>query len=575
MNLWNDGLERLEGTHCMAEYKKQVVPENRGNPFIEAIPKRLGIDQYIDSLHSLPKFDSSFLNLGAEDRLSLIQQIKPSFWLPFPSHYDKYRGLYNMIKIGYQSRNPLRAMYNRQFARGWDEIYKSGLNDEGKNLAGNVQTAQSLAEIGVSGIGKSKIYERILKRCFPQVIHHSEYQGRKLLMTQVVWLHIECPSGKSVGALCKNFYDKVDELLGSNFYQKYGEKAGNTDALAKRMVKVAAQINLGVLIIDEIQNVHKAHSGGDERMINFITELVNTIGVPVIIIGTFKALYLFNESFANSRRGIPDSYSENIMGLLTCDSWEWNELIENLWDLQYTANFTPLTDELKQLMYYHTVGIPDIAVKLFMHVQSKAILNGGEEKITPTLINEIASKSLRLLQDKFEKIRNGNTSALIELDDIRPNWSSFNEYIKESSFRTKVYGEITESHSRALQQREKETVIEELINFALNIVSNPKIAETLAYQVYDASNGMEKKQNMFLQLAQIAVAAKGQASVNSNVDVNTLPKQKNKKKTKPLLEESDIRFIVQQGNSRKLSTDEALEEAGYIRDCDEILSFCN
>jgi hypothetical protein len=369
VNLWNEGIEKLDGTHCKAEYKDQVVPENRGNPFIEAIPNRLDIDQFIDTLYSLPEFDSSFLKFGAEDRLSLVQQIKPSFWLPFPSHYDKYRGLYNMVKIGYQSRNPLSAIYNRQFAIGWDEIYESGLNDEGKNIAGNVQTAQSLAEIGVSGIGKSKIYERILKRLFPQVIHHNEYKGRKLLMTQVVWLHIECPSGKSVGALCKNFYDKVDELLGSNFYQKFGEKAGNTDALAKRMVKVAAQINLGVLIIDEIQNVHKAHSGGDERMINFLTELVNTIGVPVIIVGTFKALYLFNESLANSRRGIPDSYSENIMGLLPGDSWEWNELIESLWDLQYTANFTSLTDELKQLMYYHTVGIPDIAVKLFMHVQ--------------------------------------------------------------------------------------------------------------------------------------------------------------------------------------------------------------
>lgn len=111
MNLWNEGMERLDGTHCMAEYKEQVVPENRGNPFIEAIPNRLGIDQFIDTLHSLPEFDSSFLKLEAEDRLSLVQQIKPSFWLPFPSHFDKYRGLYNMIKIGYQSRNPLNAIY--------------------------------------------------------------------------------------------------------------------------------------------------------------------------------------------------------------------------------------------------------------------------------------------------------------------------------------------------------------------------------------------------------------------------------------------------------------------------------
>ncbi|MFT4413331.1 ATP-binding protein [Fredinandcohnia humi] len=575
MNLWNEGFERLDGIHCIAEYKEQIVPENRGNPFIEAIPERLDMDQFFDALHSLPKFDSSFLKFGIEDRLELTRQIKPSFWSPFPSHYDKYRGLYTMIKIGYQSRNPMRAIYNRQFAIGWDKILESGLDENGANIAGNIQTAQSLVEIGISGIGKSKIYERILKRLFPQVIHHSEYKDKKLLMTQVLWLHIECPSGKSVGALCKNFYEKVDELLGSNFYQKYGEKAGNTDNLAKRMVKVAAQINLGVLVIDEIQNVHKAHSGGDERMINFITEIVNTIGVPVIIIGTFKALYLFKNSLANSRRGIPDGYSENIMGLLPEESWEWNELIENLWDLQYTVKYTPLTDELKHLMYYQSLGIPDIAVKLFMHVQSKAIINGGNEQITTNLINEVASKSLRLLQDKFEKIRNGQTSELGELDDIKPDWVSFNEYIKEANHRVNVYGKLTQDHSRSLQKRDKDIILEELVRFALNLVSNPELAESMANQVYEASGGMGDKQGMFAHLAQLALEANGQVNVNQNANEDSLPKQQKTKKTKPLLEENDLRFIVQHGHKKGLSTEEALEEAGFIRECNELLGFCN
>ncbi|MDR7002820.1 ATP-binding protein [Neobacillus niacini] len=575
MNLWNEGIESLKGIHCKAEYKEQIVSSNKGNPFIEALPNRLGLEQFFDTLNSLPEYESSHLELDVEDRLELVQQIKPSFWVPLPNHYDKYRGLYNMIKIGYQSRNPITSIYNRQFAIGWDKIFESGLDENGANIAGNIQTAQSVAEIGISGIGKSKVYERILKRLFPQVIHHSEYREKKLLMTQVVWLNIECPSGKSIGALCKNFYDKVDELLGSNFYHKYGEKAGNTDTLAKRMVKVAAQINLGVLVIDEIQNVHKAHSGGDERMINFITEIVNTIGVPVIIIGTFKALYLFKKSLANSRRGIPDCYSENIMALLTEESWEWNELIKSLWDQQYTTNFTPLTDDLKHAMYYHSLGIPDIAVKLFMHVQAKAIINGGDEKITKDLIGEVASKTLRLLHDKFNKIRNG-TLEINELDDIEPDWVSFNEYLKEAAHRVTVHGELAENHARSIQQRDKETVLKELVKFALNLVSNPELAEYLANSVYGASDGMADKQWMFAQLAQMALETKGMyTSTNEKQEATSLPKQRKSKKTKPLLEENDIRYIVKHGLKKGLSTEEALEEANLIRECDELLRFCN
>jgi hypothetical protein len=126
MNLWNEGLKPLTGTHCKAEYHEQIVLQNRGNPFIEAIPNRLNLNEFYDRLHSTPQFEIEQLKLGVEDRLELIQQIKPSFWLPFPSHYDKYRMVYNMIKIGYQSRNPLLPVYNRQFAMGWDAILENG-----------------------------------------------------------------------------------------------------------------------------------------------------------------------------------------------------------------------------------------------------------------------------------------------------------------------------------------------------------------------------------------------------------------------------------------------------------------
>ncbi|WP_416829297.1 ATP-binding protein [Ectobacillus polymachus] len=575
MVLSNEGQGDLKGIHCKAEYKEQIIKENQGNPFIEAMPQRLEVDEFYEKLYSSPTYKDEYLNLGVEDRLELVQQIKPSFWMPFPSHYDKYRALYNMIKIGYQSRNPLLPMYNRQFALGWDKILESGLDENGANLAGNIQTAQSLAEIGLSGMGKSKVYERILKLLFPQVIHHNEYKDRKLLllMKQVVWLKIECPSGKSVGALTKNFYAAVDELLGSNYYEKHGEKGGTIDNLAKRMVKIAAQINLGVLIIDEIQNVHKAHSGGDQRVINFITELVNTIGIPVIIIGTFKAMYLFEKSLANSRRAISDMYVENITSFLLEESWEWNEFIENLWDQQYTIKYTPLTADIKKTMYIRTLGIPDIAVKLFIHVQAKAILSESEEKITISLINEIASKSLRILQPVFDKIlRGGNNSDLEKLEDAQPEWGSFNEYIKQAVYQVNLSGKSSKDHSRANQQRNKEDTLVELFNFASNLVPNTELAESFAKSVYQASDGMGEKQTMYTQLAQLALAAKGQnVEVSSKEKDNTLPKRKTGKKIKPMLEEEDIRFIVKQGLVNGMSYEESLYEAGIVKDCDELL----
>ncbi|RDI37524.1 AAA family ATPase [Falsibacillus pallidus] len=575
MEEWSDNLNSLKGIHCKAEYNEQIIEEHKGNPFIEAIPSRVEVEDFYELLFSVPSFKDEYLELGVEDRLSLVQQIKPMFWLPFPGHYDKYRALYNMIKIGYQSRNPLLPMYNRQFAVGWDRIFETGLDQSGANLAGNIQTAQSHAEIGLSGMGKSKIYERILKTLFPQVIHHSQYNGKQLLMKQVTWLKIECPSGKSIGALTRNFYVAVDELLGTNYYEKFGEKGGTIDNLTKRMVKVAAQINLGVLIIDEIQNVHKAHSGGDERIINFITELVNTIGIPVIIIGTFKAMYLFEKSLANSRRAVSDMYLENITSFLEENSWEWNEFIENLWDQQYTIKYTPITAEIKHTMYILTLGIPDVAVKLFIHVQAKAILNGADEKISVSLINEVASKSLSILQRIFHKIlSNYDPSYLEELEDIQPEWISFDEYYKKAKQSSlNLYKKRQNANTRAINQKSEGSILEELITFASNLINETEMAESLAKSVFDTSKKNGDKQSMFKQIAELAIGLgeKNSQNLNESLDI----RKRVAKNPKPKLEEVDIRFIVKQGETRSLTAEESLIEAGIVKDCNELLNYVN
>lgn len=570
----NDGITQLKGSHIFAKYTEQINPKNQGNPFIEALPNRLDISNFIDVLYSTPPMESKYNNLCIEDRLELVQQIRPDFWLPLPTHYDKYRNLYTMIKMGYQSRNPMHAMFNRQFVVGWDDIFKAGIDENGANLAGNIQTAHSLVEIAINGYGKTQIYERMLTKLFPQVIHHAEYQGRVLAQTQLVWLKVECPFNKSVGTFCKIFYAEVDKLLGTNFYERYAEKPGTIDKLVMRLIKTVAQVNLGVLVIDEIQKIQKAYSGGAEDMIDFITQLVNTLGVPVILIGSYKALYLFKDSLANTRKCLPNGYAENIAGYMPEDSWEWNHFVENLWDLQYTKTYTEITPEIKKGLHFYSMGIPDIAVKLFIHVQSRTILNGGDERIRVSNIREVAEVTLNLVQPIFNRIRSGDSSAYKELDDIKPDWVPLNGYIKEASHRVTVHGSLAEEHARVLQQKRKEEILDKLTEFALQLVPSSSEAEVLANKVYDASSGMGDITLMFGQIAQLVVNnAEYTQVVNkpNKIIQKELPKKKVEKKVKPAFRPDDIRYVVQLGHSKGLTTEEALEEKGYIRAVDELL----
>ncbi|MNW55112.1 Transposon Tn7 transposition protein TnsC [compost metagenome] len=310
-------------------------------------------------------------------------------------------------------------------------------------------------------------------------------------------------------------------------------------------------------------------------MIDFITELVNTIGIPTVLIGSYKALYLFNNSLANTRRGIPGEFSENITGYMLKDSWEWREFIHNLWDSQYTKTFTKLSEELLDTMYYHSMGIPDIAVKLFMHTQSRAIVKGGSEAITVNLINEVAGRSLRLLQPIFQKIRTGDTEGYTQLEDVQPDWLPLRGYIQEASHRLKVYGNLAEQQQRALQQRNKNELLEKLTSFAFHIVKSSSIAETLANQVYNASDGIGDIDNMYTELARLALNIKTPyQGENLPISAESLPQQKKlRNRKKPALEENDIRYVVKVGHQRGMTTEEALEEHGLVRGCEELNNY--
>ena len=122
---------------------------------------------------------------------------------------------------------------------------------------------------------------------YPQVIYHSQYDQQAFSRVQVVWLKLDCPFDGSVKGLCLNFFQAVDNLLDTQYYLNYARRGRSTvDEMLPQMARVASIHGLGVLVIDELQHLREARSGGSNKMLNFFVQLVNTIGMPVVLIGT-------------------------------------------------------------------------------------------------------------------------------------------------------------------------------------------------------------------------------------------------------------------------------------------------
>ena len=151
-------------------------------------------------------------------------------------------------------------------------------------------------------------------------------------------------------------------------------------------------------------------------MLNFFVTLVNTVGVPVVLIGTSKALPILQSEFRQARRG---SGQGDLIWERMQNDISWEIMIRAMWKNQWTRKHTPLTDELKDALYDESQGILDIAVKLYAFAQAKVIGDGTEE-VTAAAIREAAAVKLKLLKNYLDAIRSGDLRKIAQYEDIMP-----------------------------------------------------------------------------------------------------------------------------------------------------------
>lgn len=398
----------FKGRQEIANYRDPSVPQYRGNPLIEALPPIWSDKEVAELLDdNNPAFNPDHRYLPAELRYHLLDTDMSQFFVTLPAHLDLHGRFSTMLRVGYLARNPASHEF-------WPEAEKRiaalGTSDATRRYR---STASGFTIIGPSGVGKSYGLEAVLN-LYPQVIFHNHYQGRNLTFAQIVWLKLDCPFDGSIKGLCLNFFQAVDDLLRTHYYESFARRR-TVDELLPLMARIASLHCLGALVIDEIQHLSEAKSGGPHKMLNFFVQLVNTIGVPVILIGTHKARTFLADQLRQIRRG--SGQGEFEWKRMAEESEDWRLFVESLWDFQYTRKACPLTPQLSHALYHESQGIPDFAVKLFRFAQKRAISTGREE-ISAALIHSVARDNLPQAREVLEAIRKGDKRRLLRYEDI-------------------------------------------------------------------------------------------------------------------------------------------------------------
>jgi len=397
-----------------ASYHEQDLEDYANNPLIEALPPILLGDEPEKLLARYPAYKEEDRKLAPELRYHLTQKVT-QFFQPLPVHLDLQQRISCMLRMGYVGRNPiLRGFWSN--LEGKLETFKLNIaTPPGEQYTQLLPvTALGFTIVGMSGIGKTRAMEAILS-LYPQLIIHSKHKEKNFNWLQVVWLKLECPHDGSTKGLCQNFLAALDTVLGTNYYKQFGRNgSASKNEMLKHIARLASIHTLGMLVIDEVQRVSRAKSGGVGEMLNFFTELVNTIGVPIVLVGTYKALSVLMGEFHQARRG--SGQGDLIWNPMKEDE-EWQLFVESLWDYQYTAEKCDITPELIHTLYEVSQGITDIAVKAYMLAQRRAITT-GQEVIDESMILSVAGDSIRLANYVLSAMRNGRLYELIDVEDV-------------------------------------------------------------------------------------------------------------------------------------------------------------
>ena len=406
---------------CPAEYLPQVIEDYKENPFIEALPPIMpSAEAAVSALSVKPIYSEEERELETYYRLHSTMRLG-RYFQPLYTHLDIEQRVSRSIRQGYVSRNPITPQYVQRFQQIEQRF-------EPVDFRRVKSTAIGFTMIGMSGVGKTTAIERVMS-LYPQCITHTKYAGQSLYVKQVVWMKLDCPYDGSIKGLCLNFFSELDRILQTDYAKSFPASRNTVDSMMVKMSVLSHTHGLGLLIIDEIQHLSQAKSGGSEKMLNFFVTLVNTIGVPVVLIGTPKALPILQSEFRQARRG--SGQGDLIWNHMKNDD-SWEIMLRAMWKYQWTRHKSPFTAEMKNVLYEETQGIIDLAVKLYGIAQIKAIFS-GTERLTPEIIRESAAESLQLVKPMLDALRSGNTRKIMQYEDIRP--VSIEDYLTAQASR--------------------------------------------------------------------------------------------------------------------------------------------
>lgn len=261
--------------------------------FTTKLPEMKSGNELISALSIIPEYNETICQQNQAARLMALSDLY-QIYIPSQMSLEIYSKLYLALLRSMQKKGSQMAIKQRY------ENYKA---IQQQSYSGILGGSDSFTIIGTSGIGKSSAISRAISLITENRIIETDKPYTKIIPCLIV----QCPFDSSVKGLLLEILRKVDEELGTDHYiHAVKSRASTTDMLIGAVSSIALN-NIGMLVVDEIQNVVNSKNG--KSLIGALTQLINNSGISICMVGTPESTVFFEQAMQLARRSVGLQYT--------------------------------------------------------------------------------------------------------------------------------------------------------------------------------------------------------------------------------------------------------------------------
>ena len=298
-------------------------------------------------------------------------------------------------------------------------------------------TPSAAAVVGISGTGKSEAISRCLSLYPNQVIRHDSFFRMVNGLTQPLFISLNAPYSGKTEDLAIGLMLAYKQATGSSRFDKsLDDVRKNGPRLLQEWLQVASSHFLGLLHIDEIQNLFKLATAAnrkqrklgdrvpelrivEDQTLKWILTFLNTSRIPLLISGTPDGMSAIQTRISNTQR--ITSFGHHVFQHFdgNNESTFKKEWLPLLIQYQYVASPLAASDELVELILTKTGGVQRLIIALWIAAHRVAF-ERKDDDLRLKDFETAANANLALVASAVDALRSNDPRRLERYEDLYP-----------------------------------------------------------------------------------------------------------------------------------------------------------